>query len=187
MKKKLVIGLIVAVVLVMILGGTYNGFVNVEENVTNKWAQVENNMQRRADLIPNLVNVVKGYASHEKEIFENIANARAKLAGATGEEEKMAADQEMNSSISRLLMIVENYPNLKADTQYTKLMDELAGTENRLATSRKDYNDVVTTYNKKIRSFPGSTLAGMFGFDKKSVFEADDSSKEVPKVEFGGK
>ena len=141
-------------------------------------------MQRRNDLIPNLVNTVKGYASHEKEIFENIANARASLMGATSMKDKSAADAQLTAGLGRLLAIAENYPTLKADGSFIRLQDELAGTENRIAVARKDYNDSARLYNTKIAKFPTVIFANMFGFQKFEYFEAAEGAKEVPTVNF---
>ncbi|MBT2756217.1 LemA family protein [Mesobacillus foraminis] len=182
------IGVIIAIIVVLglMLMSSYNGFVNEEENVDQAYAQIENQLQRRLDLIPNLVNTVKGYASHEKEVIQSISDARARLAGARSPEEEATANAELSSALSRLLVVVENYPNLKADTQFTQLMDELAGTENRISIARQDYNDRVSVYNKKVKRFPGALVAGITGFDEKEYFKADPRSQEAPNVDFGG-
>ena len=182
------IGIIIAVIVVLgiMLMSSYNGFVNSEENVNQSYAQIETQLQRRLDLIPNLVNTVKGYASHEKEVLTQISDARARLAGANTPEEEATANTELTGALSRLLVVVENYPNLKADQQFTQLMDELSGTENRIAVARKDYNDEVALYNKKVKRFPGAVVASITGFDEKEYFNADPSAQEAPKVEFGG-
>ncbi|MFS0637205.1 LemA family protein [Mesobacillus foraminis] len=182
------IGVIIAIIVVLglMLMSSYNGFVNEEENVEQAYAQIENQLQRRLDLIPNLVNTVKGYASHEKEVIQSISDARARLAGARSPEEEATANAELSSALSRLLVVVENYPNLKADTQFTQLMDELAGTENRISIARQDYNDRVSVYNKKVKRFPGALVAGITGFDEKEYFKADPRSQEAPDVDFGG-
>jgi LemA protein len=187
-KGYMIIGIIVAVVLLFaaMLIPSYNNFVTLEENVDQSYAQIENQLQRRLDLIPNLVNTVKGYASHEKEVIASISDARARLAGADTVEEEATANAELTGALSRLLVVVENYPNLKADQQFTQLMDELSGTENRISVARKDYNDQVALYNKKIKRFPGSLIAGMTGFEEKEYFTADPRAAEAPEVDFGG-
>ena len=164
----------------------YNNLVTGEEKIDAAWAQVENQLQRRFDLIPNLVNTVKGYAQHEEEVFTQIADARTKYGGADTVGEAAAANNDLSSALSRLLVIVENYPQLKADVQFTRLMDELAGTENRLAVARKDYNETVQTFNNNVRRFPGNIIAGMFGFEKKDYFEIKEGVEETPTVDFGG-
>jgi LemA protein len=175
-------------VLVIIVGYSackYNSMVNAEEEVEGAWAQVENTLQRRADLIPNLVETVKGFAAQEREVFSDVAEARSRLLGAQGPEAKAAANDGLSSALGRLLMISERYPELRSNQNFLQLQDELAGTENRIAVERKRYNDAVRGYNQAIRRFPGSIFAGMFGFDKKQYFEAEAGAKEVPKVNFG--
>jgi LemA protein len=189
MKKGLVaLGIIVLVVVIIggMLMSSYNNFVALEENVDQSYAQIENQLQRRLDLIPNLVNTVKGYAAHEKEVIASISDARARLAGAGTVEEEATANAELSGALSRLLVVVENYPNLKADQQFTQLMDELSGTENRISVARKDYNDQVAVYNKKVKQFPGALIAGMTGFDEKQYFKAAAGATEAPEVDFGG-
>ncbi|WP_339254200.1 LemA family protein [Sporosarcina sp. FSL W8-0480] len=187
--KKLLGPLTIIIVLLVVLGiifvPSYNKFVNLEEDVDNSYAQVENQLQRRLDLIPNLVSTVKGYASHEKEVIAEISDARAKLSGATGPAEQAAADTELSNALGRLLVVVENYPDLKANQNFTQLMDELAGTENRIGVARKDYNDVVSQYNRQVKRFPGKLVASIFGFDEKEYFQANEAAKEAPKVDFG--
>lgn len=179
------LGVVAAIVLVVVmLFSSYNGLVSMNENVTGKWAQVENQLQRRNDLIPNLVNTVKGYAAHETEVFKQVSDARAKLGGAKTVAETSAANNEMNSALSRLLMVAENYPELKSNTNFTQLQDELAGTENRIAVARKDYNDAVQSYNAKIKSLPASLYAGAFGFTPRDYFKADEAAQKVPQVKF---
>ncbi|MBO0587430.1 LemA family protein [Sporosarcina sp. E16_8] len=180
----LVIGIILAV-LAMILIPSYNKFVNLEENVNKAYAQVENQLQRRLDLIPNLVSTVKGFASHEKGIISDIADSRARLAGAKGPGEQADANADLAGALSRLLVVVENYPDLKANENFRQLMDELSGTENRLGVARKDYNDVVANYNRKVKRFPGKIVASIFGYEEKEYFKADAAANEVPNVDFG--
>lgn len=180
---------IIVIALLVILGlwgiGSYNGLVGLKETIDNQSSNIETQLQRRADLIPNLVNTVKGYTSHESEVLGAISDARAKLSGAGSMSEKAAADSELSNAVSRLLVVVENYPNLKADTQFSALTNELAGTENRITVARKDYNASVKEYNQKIKMFPGSIIAGVFGFTSADYFEASESSKEAPVVNFG--
>ena len=192
MKSERGSALIIVVAIIVLLGiaaliviPKYNNLVTGEENVDAAWAQVENQLQRRFDLIPNLVNTVKGYAEHEEEVFTQMADARTKYGGADTVDEAAAANDELSSALSRLLVIVENYPQLKADVQFTRLMDELAGTENRLAVARKDYNETVQTFNNNVRRFPGNLIAGMFGFEKKDYFEIKSGVEEAPSVDFG--
>ncbi|MCM3727247.1 LemA family protein [Neobacillus cucumis] len=182
------LGIVVAVIVIfgLMFMSSYNSFVNLEEDVNQSHAQIENQLQRRLDLIPNLVNTVKGYAAHEKDVIASISDARAKLAGAKTPEEEATANDQLSGALSRLLVVVENYPNLKADQQFTQLMDELSGTENRIAVARKDYNEQVAEFNKKVKRFPGSIIVGIGGFDEKEYFKADPQAQEAPKVDFGG-
>jgi LemA protein len=185
-----VLGPIAIIVVILVLLGvmlvpSYNKFVTLEENVDQSYAQVENQLQRRMDLIPNLVNTVKGFAEHEKEIIGDISDARARLAGAQGPEEQAAANDELSGALSRLLVVVENYPDLKANENFRQLMDELAGTENRIGVARQDYNTEVAAFNKRVKRFPGKLTASIFGFDEKEYFKADEAAKEVPNVDFG--
>lgn len=186
MKKSAIIIAILAVVIIIAisLGGSYNGIVAKAEEVDNKFATIDTQLQRRADLIPNLVNTVKGYAAQEKEIIASVTEARAKLAGATTVGEKANADEELTSALNRLLVVVENYPELKSSQNFIQLSDELAGTENRIATARRDYNEAVKEYNLKIKKFPTNLMANMFGYGAKEYFQATEGSKEVPNVNF---
>ncbi len=178
-----------AALVVFVLFGTsgcsYNKFVGEQEAIKAQWAQVENQLQRRNDLIPNLVETVKGYASHESDVFKNIADSRAKLAGAKTPEDTIAAANEQTQALSRLLVVVENYPNLKANEQFNRLMDELSGTENRIAVERMRYNQLVQQYNARTRQFPSLVTAKLFGFKQYPFFQAPPEAKQVPKVNFG--
>ncbi|MCB0561878.1 MAG: LemA family protein [Lewinellaceae bacterium] len=181
--------------LILFAGGcnSYNNFVNIEEDVENEWGKVQSAYQRRADLIPNLVNTVKGVADFEKNTLTEVTQARARATSINIDPtnltpEKMKEFQEAQSGLSqslgRLLVVSENYPQLRASENFRELQVQLEGTENRIKVARDRYNDVVTSYNKKVRRFPGSLFAGMFGFDQKAQFEAEASAQEAPKVEF---
>lgn len=190
--KKISTGGIIGIVvlsLLLILGfwgiGSYNNMVTLRETVNSQMSNIDVQLQRRSDLIPNIVNTVKGYASHESEVLGAVTKSREKLAGASSLSEKASADAELSSSLNRLLMVVENYPNLKVDTQFTALTDNLEGTENRIATARKDYNTAVQSYNRHIKTFPTVILASMFGFSTAECFEATEKASEVPVVNFG--
>jgi LemA protein len=161
-----------------------NRLVEMDETTITAWAQVENQLQRRSDLIPNLVNSVKGYAKHESAVFDNIAKARAAMAGARTQAQKVAAAGQFESALSRLLVVVEQYPNLKSDRQFTQLMDELAGAENRISVERKKYNEHVEAFNITLRRFPSNIVASVFHFEKKERFKASEEAKETPKVQF---
>lgn len=175
----------VFVILGLIMIGPYNRLVGLEEEADKSLSNIDNQLQRRVDLIPNLVDTVKGYTKHEEKVFKDVSDARSKLAGANTPQEKAEANGEVNSALSRLIAISENYPDLKADKQFTGLRDELAGTENRIAVARKDYNDSINEYNQATRKFPSSIIAGLFNFDKKEYFQAKGEAK-APKVDFGG-
>lgn len=172
-------------VAVALSGCGYNEMVTMKEAVDSAWAQVQNQLQRRNDLIPNLVEVTKGYASHEKEIFESVANARSRLIGAGTRDEQIEAANQLTGALGRLLAIAEQYPNLKANEQFARLSDELAGTENRIAVERKRYNDVVQAYNTYIKQIPRSLYSGWLGFTPEKYFEVPASAQQVPKVDFG--
>ncbi|MBW1799047.1 MAG: LemA family protein, partial [Deltaproteobacteria bacterium] len=146
--------------------------------------QVENQLQRRYDLIPNYVETVKGYAAHEKEVFIKVTEARSRVAGATSIGDKIGANNQLSSALARLLVVVERYPELKANTNFIRLQDELAGTENRIAVERRRYNEAVKVFNIKVRRFPTNMIAGMFGFEKAAFFEVPKERQEVPKVKF---
>jgi LemA protein len=178
--------IVVAIILIFFLSikGTYNSLVRLDEGIKGAWAQVENQLQRRYDLIPNYVETVKGYAKFEKDVLLKVTEARARVGGAGSVKEKIDANNELTSALSRLLVVVERYPDLKANQNFIRLQDELAGTENRIAVERRRYNEAVRTYNVKIRSFPTNILAGMFGFSRAEFFEAPAEAKEVPKVKF---
>jgi len=187
MKKGLIVTIIIVVALVLLIGscvGTYNDLVVKRESLDALLAQVDTQLQRRNDLIPNLVNTVKGYTIHESDAIEAVSDARAKLAGAQSTAEKSSADNELTGALSRLLMVAENYPDLKADTQFTALTDELAGTENRIAVARKDYNEGAQAYNTEIKKFPRVLFANLFGFAPAEYFEASESAQQVPEVNF---
>ena len=166
-------------------GCSYNTFVSQEEAIKAQWAQVENQLQRRNDLIPNLVETVKGYAQHEQGVFKDIADARSQLLSAKSPEEKIDAANRETSALGRLLAIAENYPQLKANEQFNRLMDELAGTENRLAVERMRYNEKVQEYDTARRRFPANLTAKVFGFKEYPYFQAPPDAKTVPKVNFG--
>ena len=185
------VGILVLVVLWAI--GGYNGMVKMDEQVQNSWANVETQYQRRADLIPNLVSTVKGYAKHEQQTLEEVVKARSEATQLTVDAEnltpeKLAAFQKAQSGVSsalgRLLAVAENYPDLKANQNFLELQSQLEGTENRITVARKDFNDTAKSYNQAIRQFPKNILAGLFGFEKKSYFEAEAGSEKAPKVEF---
>ncbi|WP_318663136.1 LemA family protein [Treponema sp.] len=193
-KVFLIIG-IVLVSLFAIGGCSYNKMVSMEESIDAQWAQVQNQYQRRYDLIPNLVNTVKGYASHESEVFEQVTEARSKVGGVINIDSSVLDDpeafdkyqkiqSELGTSLQRLMAVTESYPELKANQNFLALQDELEGTENRIATERMRFNETVQSYNKYIRGFPRNMFAGMFGFEKKSYFAAGTEAQNAPKVEF---
>ena len=190
--KKILIALAVIGVLILIVAlvafgwikNNYNAMVTMDENINGTWAQVENVLQRRFDLIPNLVATVKGYASHENEVLTQVTEARAKVGGAGSPAERMQAEGELSSALSRLMVVVENYPQLKANQNFIMLQDQLEGTENRISVERGRYNDAVMQYNTIIRRFPQSIIAGIFNFDKRDFFEASEGAQEAPEVSF---
>ena len=191
-KNTMIIGAVVAVLVLWAISA-YNGMVKVEEDATTAWAKVQSAYQRRADLIPNLVEVVKGYASHEKETLEGVINARAKATQITVDpnnltpeklQEFKAAQGELEQALGRLMVVKEQYPELKANENFKDLQRQLEGTENRINEERNKFNDAAQTYNVKIRKFPNSLLAGIFGFDKMAKFEADAEAQKAPDVKF---
>lgn len=188
MKKGVLIAIIVIVAIVLlggiIISSTYNSMLTKSESVDEKFADIDTQLQRRADLIPNLVNTVKGYAKQEQDVINSVTEARAKLVGATSINDKANANNELSSALSRLLVVVENYPELKSSQNYIQLSDELAGTENRIRNARSDYNKAVKEYNISIKKFPSNIIAGMFNFEQKQYFEASEGSQTVPEVNF---
>src|SRR5580693_10598224 len=176
--------LALALVALPLTGCSYNTFVSQDEAIKAQWAQVENQLQRRNDLIPNLVETVKGYATHEESVYKDIADSRSKLLAAKSPEETIAAANQQTSALGRLLAVVENYPTLRANEQFNRLMDELSGTENRIAVERMRYNERVQEYDTARRQFPGNMTARMFGFKEYPFFEAPPEAKQVPKVNF---
>ncbi|HJF43645.1 LemA family protein [Coprobacter fastidiosus] len=196
MKKSLIILISILALLVIIIGygiSINNKMVNADEAVMSQWAKVENQYQRRADLIPNLVNTVKGYASHEKETLDAVVNARAKATQVTISPDNLneaslqkyqAAQGELSQALGRLLMVTENYPDLKANQNFLELQAQLEGTENRISTERTRYTDMVRDYNAMIRRFPASIIAGIGGFDKKPQFTAEAGAEKAPEVKF---
>ena len=193
MKKSTIIIIVVAVIAVIWGISGYNGLVSMDEGVQTKWADVETQYQRRADLIPNLVNTVKGYAAHESETLQAVVEARAKATSMNIDPSNMSAEQIANfqkaqdgvsSALSRLLVTVEKYPDLKANENFKELQVQLEGTENRISVARRDYNESARRYNTTLRSFPKNILAGMFGFEKKAYFEAQEGSEQAPTVQF---
>jgi LemA protein len=189
---KVLVGVIaVLLILALIVGGTYvgrrNEMVRLNEQVKSNWAEVDVALQRRADLIPNLVETVKGYAAQEQTVFGDIAKARAALLGAREPQDKIAANNQLDGALGRLLLVVENYPQLKSNENFLRLQDELAGTENRIAVARKRYNDSVQGYNTYIGLFPNDIIARSAGFRRNNAyFEASPASREAPKVQFPG-
>jgi len=186
-KTLLIIAAIVVVIIlvpIFYLKGTYNSLVTMDEMVKGAWAQVENQLQRRYDLIPNYVETVKGYAAHEKEVFVAVTEARSRVAGAGSVPDKIAANNSLESALSRLLVVVEQYPDLKANANFIRLQDELAGTENRIAVERRRYNETVREYNIMIRRFPTNIIAGIFNFEMATFFEVPQERQEAPQVQF---
>lgn len=188
-RSRWVIGSVVGVLLLLLIVGgsacgTYNSLVGKQQQVKNGFSNVDVQLQRRADLIPNLVNTVKGYTKHEETVFSEIAQARSRLLSAQTVDEKSEANAQLTGTLGRLLALQENYPNLKADQQFLKLEDELSGTENRIGVARRDYNQTVLEYNTSRQRFPTVIMANLFGFQNESEFKADVGAREVPKVDF---
>lgn len=196
MKKGTITLLVIGVLILIMVGGTlttYNGLIAKDEAVATAWGNIQSQYQRRADLIPNLVSTVKGYAKHESETLENVMAARAKATQVTINSDNLtpeklkqyqAAQGELSQALGRLMAVSENYPNLKANENFSELQAQLEGTENRINESRQIYNSAVQTYNVSVRRFPANIVAGMFGFDKKNQFEAEAEAEKAPKVEF---
>lgn len=182
-----IIAIIVVAVILLIAGwvvGTYNSLVTLRNRVKDQWAQIDVQLKRRADLIPNLVETVKGYASHEKETLDAVISARNKVVGAKSAEEEMKASGELTQALGRLMMVAEAYPDLKANTNFTQLQAELSETEDKIQYARQFYNDTVLNYQNKIQMFPSNIIAGIFHFEKEAFFEASEKDKEVPQVKF---
>ncbi|MBR4286502.1 MAG: LemA family protein [Clostridia bacterium] len=184
--KKLIIIIAAILAVVVIIGGSaissYNGLVTNQESVETAKANIDTMLQRRADLIPNVVDTVKAFAKHETEVFDKVLEARQNLLNANTIEEQSAANEELTTALQGINVIVENYPELKSDATYIGLMDELEGSENRIAVARDRYNEAVKEYNLKVKRFPGSIFAGIFGFEEAEYFEADAGTSEVPDV-----
>ena len=187
-KRNLIIVLVVILVIVLaiysLFAGNYNKFVKMDVAIKAAWSQVENQLQRRYDLIPNLVETVKGYAKQEKSVLVEVTNARAKVGGAGNIPDKIAANNQLSGALSRLLLVVERYPDLKSNQNFMRLQDQLAGTENRIAVERMRYNEAVKAYNEAVRSFPANIIAGMFNFKESPYFEAPKEAKAAPQVKF---
>ena len=190
MNPWIIVLLVLGVILLVALAAagyvrtTYNNMVTLQAQYQTAWSQVENQLQRRNDLIPNYVETVKGYAKQETTIFTAIANARARIGGAGPISDKIAASNEMSNALARLLVVVENYPQLRSSENFMQLQDELAGTENRIAVERMRYNEAVMAYNVRIRQFPANIIAGMFHYESAPLFQAPTSAHEAPKVNF---
>jgi LemA protein len=177
--------MVLGLVVLPLTGCSYNRFVSQEEAIKAQWAQVQNQLQRRNDLIPNLVETVKGYAAHEEGVFKDIADARSRLLAAKSPDETIQAANQTSGALGRLMAVVENYPQLRANEQFNRLMDELSGTENRIAVERMRYNEAIQAYNTSRRQFPANITASIFRFQDYPLFEAPASAREVPKVNFG--
>lgn len=184
----LIVAIVAAAVVLILLAtgvGTYNGMVNAQEGVRTAYSGIQTDLQRRSDLVPNLVATVQGYAKHEETVYADIANARAALTGAGSVQQAAVANDQLSSALSRLLVIAEAYPDLKADQNFRDLQTQLEGTENRIAVARTKYNDAARTYNQRIRAFPASLIAGMGGFQEEPYFQASEGAQQAPTVSFG--
>ncbi|HIT91136.1 MAG TPA: LemA family protein [Candidatus Merdenecus merdavium] len=182
---KVLLGILAVIVIIVgffIL--KYNGLVREDENVKTQYSNISVQLQRRNDLIPNLVNTVKGYAAHETEVFQAVSDARERMMGADTINEGVAADNELSQALGRLLAVAEAYPELKANENFLSLQDQLEGTENRISTARRDYNEAAKSFNTKLRSFPNNIIGGMFGFEKHDLFEAQPGAEIAPEVDF---
>ena len=187
MKGLLIVLGVLAVVVILLAGvgiSSYNGLVQLDTQVDNSWAQVENQLQRRNDLVPNLVNTVKGIADQEKEVFSQIANARARMAGARSPQETMGASRMMDGALGRLFVVVENYPQLRSSENFMRLQDELAGTENRISVERRRYNESVRDINVRVKRFPTVLFAQLIGFEQRDFFQVAEGAEQVPEVDF---
>ncbi len=182
--KTLIIVGVIVVILIGLFIARYNVMVSMSERVDAKFSDIDTQLQRRADLIPNLVNAVKGYMAHEQEAIDKVTSARTQLVNASSVADKAAANDALTGALNNFLAIAENYPDLKASANFTNLTDELAGTENRIATARRDYNDAVKDFNTTIKRFPNNICAGIFGFAEKDYFKAAEGTNEVPTVQF---
>ncbi len=183
-KKNIIIIAVVAVAVILVFSviGTYNGLAMGRESVDTARSDIDTVLQRRMDLIPNLVATVKALSTHEQKVIDSVTNARAAMMGANTTEEKLAANEELTRAINNLMIVVENYPQISSTPSYNQLMDELAGTENRIAVARRDYNEAVKAYNKKVISFPGNLMANLFGFEKAPYYEASAGADTAPNV-----
>lgn len=181
--KWIIIGVVLAVIIIWVIG-TYNSLVQLRNKVRNAFAQIDAQLQRRFDLIPNLVETVKGYAGHEKEVLENITASRSGYMNATSNEQKLEMNNQLTSTLKTLFAVSENYPDLKANTNFLKLQEELSETEDKVVYSRQFYNDAVTIYNNKIQMFPSNVIAGIFGFKEEAFFDAVDAASQAPRVQF---
>ncbi|WP_409198925.1 MULTISPECIES: LemA family protein [Methanobrevibacter] len=180
----LIILVVIILIIIIYLISTYNGLINARNRVKNSWSQIDVQLKRRMDLIPNLVETVKGYASHEKTVLEDVTNARSSLMNANGVEETSTANNQLSGALKSLFAVAENYPDLKANTNFQKLQDQLAETEDKIAYSRQFYNDTVLMYNNKCQMFPSNIIANMFHFQEEEFFDAPEEAETVPKVEF---